>query len=152
MYKKLMVPLDGSDTSKLALSHAAALARLSGATVVLFHVIEELAHSRGRERPRVYIEEIRPRFLAAGHAVLEEGAERLRKEGVNVETTLLESGGRRASELIAEQAGELGCDLVILGTHGRRGVERLLMGSDAEQVARMAPMPVMLVRGQGDNA
>ena len=64
-----------------------------------------------------------------------------------METLLLESGGKRASELIAEQAKASGCDIVILGTHGRRGVERFLMGSDAEQVARIASVPVMLVRG-----
>ena len=50
------------------------------------------------------------------------------------------------SEQIAKQAEASACDLVILGTHGRRGVDRLLLGSDAEQIARIAPVPVMLVR------
>ncbi|MBY4594718.1 universal stress protein [Ottowia caeni] len=147
MYKKILVPLDGSDTSNLALDHAIALARLSGGSVVLFHVIEELAYSNGFERPKIYIEQVRPRFIATSQTILDEASARLRQEGVNVETLLLESGGKRASELIAEQAKASGCDIVILGTHGRRGVERFLMGSDAEQVARIASVPVMLVRG-----
>lgn len=147
MYKKILVPLDGSATSNLALDHAIALARLSGGSVVLFHVIEELAYSNGFERPKIYIEQVRPRFIATSQTILDEASARLRQEGVNVETLLLESGGKRASELIAEQAKASGCDIVILGTHGRRGVERLLMGSDAEQVARIASVPVMLVRG-----
>ncbi len=147
MYKKILVPLDGSSTSNLALEHAVALARLSGGSVLLFHVIEELAHSNGFERPKIYIEQVRPRFIANSQAILDKASERLRQEGVNVETLMLESGGKRASELIAEQAKASGCDIVILGTHGRRGVERFLMGSDAEQVARIASVPVMLVRG-----
>jgi nucleotide-binding universal stress UspA family protein len=146
MYSRLLVPLDGSPTALLALEHAAALARLSGATVVLLHVIEPLRHSTGFERPRVYIEDVRPRFMATGQALLDEAANRLREDGIASETVLLESSTERVSEQIARQAEARQCDLVILGTHGRRGVDRLLLGSDAEQVARTAPVPVMLVR------
>lgn len=146
MYSRLLVPLDGSPTSLLALEHAAALARMSGGAVVLLHVIEPMRHSSGFERPKVYIEDVRPRFLAAGQALLDEAAERLRADGIEVETVLLESSVERVSEQIAKQAEASRCDLVILGTHGRRGVGRLLLGSDAEAVARIAPVPVMLVR------
>ena len=133
MYSRLLVPLDGSATAELALHHAAALARLSGATLVLLHVIEEMKHCNGFERPQVYVEQVRPGFLAAG-------------QGLTVETLLIESKGERVSALVAQQALSARCDLVVLGTHGRRGVDRLLLGSDAEQVARIAPVPVMLVR------
>lgn len=146
MYTKLLVPLDGSATARLALEHAAALARLSGATIILLHIVEETKHSNGFEPPAVYIHEVRPRFLAAGQTLLDEAAGQLRQDGLAVQTVLLESKGERVSELIAQQAEALRCDLVVLGTHGRRGVDRLLLGSDAEQVARIAPAPVMLVR------
>lgn len=146
MYSRLLVPLDGSATAQLALDHAAALARMCHATVVLLHVVEETQHSNGFERPMVYIQEVRPRFLAAGQALLDAAAGRLRNAGVAAESVLLESQGERASTLIAQQALATHCDLVVLGTHGRRGVDRLLLGSDAEQVARLAPVPVMLVR------
>ncbi len=146
MYSRLLVPLDGSPTANLALHHAAVLARLSGATIILLHIIEEMKHSNGFERPRIYIEEVRPGFLAAGEKLLDEAALPLRQEGLAVETVLLESKGERVSVLIAQQALATGCVLVVLGTHGRRGVDRLLLGSDAEQLARIAPVPVMLVR------
>lgn len=146
MYSRLLVPLDGSPTSLLALDHAAGLAGLSGATVILLHIIEPTQHSTGFERPEVYIKDVRPRFLEAGQALLNEAANRLRQDGIATETVLLESDIERVSEQIARQAEESDCDLVILGTHGRRGVGRLLLGSDAEQVARIAPVPVMLVR------
>ena len=84
--------------------------------------------------------------VTASQALLDEAANGLRQDGLAVETVLLESGAERVSEQIAKQAEASACDLVILGTHGRRGVDRLLLGSDAEQIARIAPVPVMLVR------
>lgn len=146
MYSTLLVPLDGSATARLALDHAALLARLSGATVVLLHIVDEMKHSNGFERPQVYIQEVRPAFLASGQALLDEAAILLSRENITVKTVLLESKGEPVSELIARQAGVTGAKLVIMGTHGRRGMNRLLLGSDAEQVARIAPVPVMLVR------
>ena len=146
MYSRLLVPLDGSATSRLALAHAQTLARLSGARVTLLHVIDELRHSNGFERPQVYIDEVRPRFLQAGQALLDEARQEMEKAGVATDTLLLESEGRRASELIVQQAAEIGADVIVLGTHGRRGMHRWMLGSDAEQVARTAPVPVMLVR------
>lgn len=146
MYSRLLVPIDGSSTANLALEHAAVLARMSGATVVLLHVIEETKHCSGFETAKVYIEEIRPGFLAAGQALLDHAATALQQDGIAVETVLLESQDARVSELISRQVEASRCDMVILGTHGRRGVDRFLLGSDAEQVARIAPVPVMLVR------
>lgn len=146
MYTRILVPLDGSETARLALEHAVALARMSGGTIVLLNVVEEMKHSNGFERPMVYIQEVHPRFLAAGQALLDEAAQELRRDGRQVETVLVESKGERVSVLIALQSEANDCDLVVLGTHGRRGVERMLLGSDAEQVARIAPVPVMLVR------
>ena len=146
MYAKLLVPIDGSETAQLALDHAAALARLSGARIVLLHVVDALAHSRGFEPPQAYVDEVRPRFLAAGRDVLDRAAARLREAGVESETVLVEAQNQRVSELIARQALQSQCDLVVIGTHGRRGIDRWLLGSDAEQVARIAPVPVMLVR------
>lgn len=146
MYSRLLVPIDGSPTAHLALEHAAALARLSGATVVLLHVIEETKYSHGFESAKVYLNEVRPGFLAVGQALLDEEAGRLKQQGIAAETVLVESKGNRVSELITGQVEASRCDLIILGTHGRRGVNRFLLGSDAEQVARIAPVPVMLVR------
>ena len=79
MYSRILVPLDGSPTADLALHHAAVLARLNGATIVLLHVIEEMKHSNGFERPRIYIEEVRPGFLAAGQKLAPERLAALRQ-------------------------------------------------------------------------
>ena len=146
MYQRLLVALDSTATSRLALEHAAALGRLSGATVVLLHVLESFRHVSGFESPKVYAEEVLPRMRAAGRELLDEAAAPLREQGIEVETVLLEGSDERVAELIARRAEEAGVDMVILGTHGRRGVNRLLLGSDAEHVARIAPVPVMLVR------
>lgn len=146
MYHRLLVPLDGSATAALALDEAAQLARLAGATVVLLHVVDAMAHVTGFEPPLVHIQEVRPTFLRNGQALLDAARQTLQAQGVTAETVLLESRGERVSQLIADQASQSGCDLIVLGTHGRRGVDRLLLGSDAEQVARIAAMPVMLVR------
>ena len=152
MYQRLLVALDSTATSRLALEHAAALGRLSGATVVLLHVLESFRHVSGFESPKVYAEEVLPRMRAAGRELLDEAAAPLREQGIEVETVLLEGSDERVAELIARRAKEAGVDLVILGTHGRRGVNRLLLGSDAEHVARIAPVPVMLVRSTDGSA
>ena len=152
MYQRLLVALDSTATSRLALEHAAALGRLSGATVVLLHVLESFRHVSGFESPKVYAEEVLPRMRAAGRDLLDEAAAPLREQGIEVETVLLEGSDERVAELIARRAEEAGVDMVILGTHGRRGVNRLLLGSDAEHVARIAPVPVMLVRSTDGSA
>jgi len=146
MYSRILVPLDGSPTAYQALEHARVLALQNDATIILLHVIEEMKHSNGFEPPKVYIEEVRPGFLAAGQALLDQAATRLRHEGITVECLLVESKGERVSSLIVQQAESSLADIIVLGTHGRRGMNRVLLGSDAEQVARLAPVPVMLVR------
>ncbi|MGQ4206745.1 universal stress protein [Bordetella bronchiseptica] len=151
MYSRILVPLDGSPTSILALEYAANLARMSEGTVILMHIIEPTRHKTDFVRPRVYLEDVRPRLLAGGQALLDEAEKRLGQDGTITERVLLESTIERISEQIVRQVEESGCDLIIMGTHGRRGVDRLLLGSDAEQVVRIAPVPVMLVRQPHQN-
>jgi nucleotide-binding universal stress UspA family protein len=69
---------------------------------------------------------------------------------VHCETVLREVAGRRVADVIVDQVAQHHCDLVAIGTHGRRGLARLAMGSDAEQVVRHCPVPVLLVRQQQD--
>ncbi|RDS87725.1 universal stress protein [Pseudomonas fluorescens] len=149
MYARLLVPIDGSATARLAIDEAAELAGLCGAAVVLVHVIEEVEHSNGFEQPSIYINEVRPLFLANGQKILDRAKGELATPGVAAETVLLEGKGDRVSELIALQATLSEADIIVLGTHGRRSVDRFLLGSDAEQVARIATVPVMRVRSRG---
>ena len=69
------------------------------------------------------------------------------QQGVQVDTLLFDNVSNRLCDTVLEQVKKWGADLIVIGTHGRRGVGRMLLGSDAEQVVRTAPVPVLLVRG-----
>lgn len=146
MYSRILVPTDGSATSERALSEAVRLARICSARLRVIHVVDPLTHITGFENPHVYTSEIFPAMLEAGDELLARSRAAIEAESVEVETELIQSSGERVSRIIVEQAQAWGAELIVLGTHGRRGVDRVLMGSDAEQVARTSPVPVLLVR------
>ena len=146
MYDRILVPIDGSPTSERALAEAAGLARLCAATLRLLHVMDPLMHITGYERPEVFVREIEPALRKAAQDLLAKARDRVADERVKVETALVDSVGQRVSDIILDQAAAWPADLIVIGTHGRRGVDRVLMGSDAEQVARRSPVPVLLVR------
>ena len=81
-----------------------------------------------------------------GKIVLDEASEQARESGVPVESVMRESGGRRVCETILEEARTWAADLIVMGTHGRRGFSHLALGSDAELVVRGSPVPILLVR------
>ena len=83
---------------------------------------------------------------AAGAAVIEAGRARVAAAGVNVETVLHESLEGPVPDLVIADARSWNADLIVLGTHGRRGMRRMVLGSSAEQLVRAAPVPVLLVR------
>ncbi|MFO1298912.1 MAG: universal stress protein [Burkholderiaceae bacterium] len=146
MYDRILVPIDGSPTSARALAEAAGLARLCAATLRLLHVMDPLMHVTGYERPEVFVREIEPALRKAAQDLLAKARDGVADERVKVETALVDSVGQRVSDIILDQAAAWPADLIVIGTHGRRGVDRVLMGSDAEQVARRSPVPVLLVR------
>lgn len=146
MYDRILVPIDDSPTAQRVLAEAAQLAKLAGACVRLLHIVNPVAHTRGFERPQTYLQDILPAVEQAGAALLEQARAQLVAQGVQAETALVQSLDARVAQIVVEQAGQWGADLIVLGTHGRRGVARMLLGSDAEQIARTAPVPVLLVR------
>ncbi|MEO7208007.1 MAG: universal stress protein [Steroidobacteraceae bacterium] len=81
-------------------------------------------------------------------AVLAEAVDEAKRYGLHPHATLVETVAGQAVELIVSHAQEIGADLIVMGTHGRRGLRRFALGSDAEQVARLAGIPVLLVRGE----
>jgi len=150
MYKNILVPVDGSTTSARGLAEALKLAKASGGKVRLVHVVDELVMI-DPEVPVYYpamIESLREN----GKAVLAKAEATVRAQGIPVEGVLLETMGKHAAELIIEQAGQSPVDLIVMGTHGRRGVRRLVLGSDAELVLRSSPVPVLLVRSSSETA
>jgi len=84
----------------------------------------------------------------AGAGLLEECENKVTKADVKVDAELIETQGDSAGECIVKKAKEVNADLIVCGTHGRRGIRRMLMGSDAEYIVRRAPAPVLLVRTQ----
>lgn len=146
MYQRILVPFDGSATSSRGLDEAIKLATLTGATVRLLHVVEVLLFASGFETAAAYAGEVIPLMKKAGEKLLQEGKARVEKAGVKAETFLVDSITTRLSDAVAEQVKAWNADLIVIGTHGRRGVDRLMLGSDAEQVLRSALVPVLLVR------
>jgi nucleotide-binding universal stress UspA family protein len=143
MYQRILVPVDGSPTSNAGLDEAVKLARLTGASLRLVHVLDGLPLSMGEASLTGDILGI---LLEAGSQILREAKRRVEASGVPVDTFLSETFGQRVCDVIVEQAVSYKADLIVLGTHGRRGVKRLFIGSDAEQILRSATVPVHLVR------
>lgn len=144
MYKRILVPVDGSDTSAKALSAALDLARVSGGQIHLVHCVDELAYLGAYDYVGAVINFVRE----SGARILSEAADTCRAAGVDAVSTFIDAPGQRLGDSVAKQAREWKADLVVVGTHGRRGVDRLVMGSGAEQIIRMAPdIPVLVIRG-----
>jgi nucleotide-binding universal stress UspA family protein len=147
MYQRILVPVDGSTTSSLGLDEAIKLAKLTGGSLRLIHVVDALTLTAGFLVPSAYYaDEVTPQKKEVGEQILEQARTRVAASGVKVDTFLFDSKLPRVSETVIEQAKAWNADLIVIGTHGRRGVGRVLLGSDAEQILRMAPVPVLLVR------
>lgn len=151
MYKRILVPLDGSETANKALLTALQLARDSGGRVRLVHVIEELAYVSGYEQFGAYSGELFTAMHDTGTRVLQDGMALAHTAGVEADKLLFDNLGGRLAEVIANAAREWDADLIVVGTHGRRGVGRLLLGSGAEQIIRLAPVPVLVIRSSADS-
>lgn len=145
--RQLLVPVDGSPASSKALEAAIELARLDGGRIRLLHVIDELDHVNGFETPRTYREELVPLMRAQGEKLLARMRRLAADKGVACDSVLVESGTGRVCEQVAGQASQVHADMIVLGSQGRRGLGRLLMGSDAEQIVRHASVPVLVVKG-----
>jgi nucleotide-binding universal stress UspA family protein len=92
------------------------------------------------------VEKIARRLHAAGSKILSRAEALARSKGIRADCVMLESFGGRAAEVIVAQARKWRADIIVAGTHGRRGLSRLVMGSDAELILRNSPVPVLLVR------
>ena len=147
MYRKILVPLDGSHTSKMGLKEAIRLARNQKATLRLIHVVDELVVMPSTEGA-IYLGDMLEGLREAGKRILRDAEAQVRKQGLKAQSLMLETVGARAADLVVRQAKKWGADIIVLGTHGRRGVRRLVMGSDAEEIVRTASVPVLLVRSR----
>ena len=145
MYKKILVPLDGSELAEKVLPHVTALAKALGAEPILASVIElslGMAGAKIEAIPAVAAE-TKAAQRAEALFYLQKVQQSLKAQGVQATVAALE--GDVASEIIT-YAEQQGCDLIAMATHGRSGIGRFIMGSIAEKVVRGAIKPVLLIR------
>ena len=145
MYKQLLVPVDGSEASMLGLAEAIKIAKSDGSKLHLVHVVDELI-PLGTDLPGRYIDQFLEALRARGKEILGKSERVVFEHALRCEGVMLETIGGRAADAIVEHAKQCKADLIVMGTHGRRGLRRLALGSDAELVVRSAPVPVLLVR------
>jgi nucleotide-binding universal stress UspA family protein len=145
MYENILVPIDGSDTAQRGLDEAVNLAKSLRSRIRLIHAINAaellVPCAMGTDLGLIF-EQAR----TYGASVLKAAEAAVRAADVEVDTKLLEASGVVAGEQIVQAAADWPADLIACGTHGRRGIRRIVMGSDAEYVVRNTPVPVLLVR------
>ena len=144
MYRRILVPIDGSDCANAGLREVAMVANRPASKVLLIHVIESFrwddqfgagtvgAIMQGADRQ-------------SGEAILALARNTLQELGIQCETILAKAHGQRTSQAIVAHAQTWQAELIVMGTHGRRGIGQLVMGSDAAEVVRAAVTPVLLV-------
>jgi nucleotide-binding universal stress UspA family protein len=146
MYDHILVPTDGSVGVERAVEHAVELAATHDATLHALYVVNTASYS---SMPmETSWEHIRDMLGEEGQRALERVAELAADADVPVESVVLDGSPSRE---VVRYAEEEGCDLVVMGTHGRGGIDRLLLGSVAERVVRACKVPVLTVR-VGDDA
>ncbi len=148
MYKRILVAVDGSDTSNLALREAVRLAAEQQALLRLVHVVDETPAYMAVEAP-YQVAQYQEALREGGKQVLTICAAAARQGGREVETSLIiiDNLGESMGDAIEKEANDWAADLIVVGTHGRRGFRHLLLGSVAEGVIRVATKPVLLIRG-----
>lgn len=147
-YRRILVPVDGSPTAAAGMKEAIKLARESGGKLLLLHVVEEYAAFAAPE-VGVSLAPILDSLRESGRRTLARIARSAERAGARPQTALVENFGGRVADTIVEQAKRLRADLIVMGTHGRRGVNRVLLGSDADLVVRYSRVPVLLIPAHG---
>jgi nucleotide-binding universal stress UspA family protein len=145
MYQNILVPVDGSAPSARGLDEAVKLARSLQARIRLFHVVNELLVVSPEFSGTAFTQVI-DLLRSAGQQILKEAEAAVRQAGIPVDSGLTEAMGGQAGNYVVQEANNWPADLIVCGTHGRRGLRRVLMGSDAEYIVRHSPVPVLLVR------
>jgi nucleotide-binding universal stress UspA family protein len=148
-YKRILVPVDGSPTARLGLKEAISLAKDQKAALQLVHVVDEHSVVMTNGELGAYVADLIPLLRKQGRDILRNAEALVRREHLKCSTVLLETLLGPAADRIVRQAKKWRAQLIVMGTHGRRGVRRLVLGSDAEQIVRTSPVPVLLVRARG---
>lgn len=151
LHRHLLVPVDGSRASRHVVHHAAGLARQLEARMTVVHVLEEIGVPLVQYGMEPYVElesvgvEVIEAHRDAGRRLLDDVVAEVGGD-FRVDGRLVEAGGRRVAEVIVTTADELDADLIVMGTHGHRGLSRVFLGSVADGVIRASDLPVTLIR------
>ena len=154
MFDRILVPIDGSDTSIKALVAALRMATDSGGRtrLRLIYVLEEISMLSGYDTIGTVTTDLLTILRENGEKLLGDAMAIAKAAAVDVDFELIETLGERLGETVAKAATEWSADLVVVGTHGRHGVGRVFLGSGAEQIIRLSPVPVLVVRTTSDAA
>ena len=146
MYKRILVPVDGSHTSTRGLQEAVKLAKDQRAMVRLMHVVDEWSVTQNLD-VMGGAGDVLDMLEESGKKALKNAKMLADRHGIKAETAIYRNLSGRVADFIIREARKWRADLIVMGTHGRRGFSHVLLGSDAEAVVKQSPVPVMLVRG-----
>jgi nucleotide-binding universal stress UspA family protein len=149
MYTNILVAVDDSATSRRALDEAIALAKLHAARLEIVHAVDEsmVDAFANHGAALANAEHLDDALLSSGRTVLAEAVETAKAAGIEPTSQLLSSHELNPAEQIAKAVAAANADLLIVGSHGRRGFRRLLLGSVAENLLRKVDISVLIVRG-----
>jgi len=145
MYQRILVPVDGSHTSTEGLREAIRIATNQRARLRLISVVDEYAVTQNFDG-FLYTDDLIGTLRDSGKKAIKNALALVHKHDVRADASLYETMGGRVSDVILREAKKWKADLIVMGTHGRRGINRMMLGSDAEMVLRNTPIPVLMVR------
>jgi len=148
MCKRIFVAIDGSATAQSALVEAIQFARLPHMSLCIGTVLDAspLGQNSMGMGALIDVEQVKTGMRQAAKTLLDEAVAKAKEAGLDPYQILIESDKKRVAEMIVEAATQWDADLIVIGTHGRRGFERMVMGSVAENLVRIATTSLFLVR------
>ena len=147
MYKRILVPVDGSHTSTLGLQEALRIAKDQRARIRLISVVDEYVLAQNFEG---YINagDLIGALRESGKKAIANALALARKSSIKADSVLYESVGNDVADIVNHEAKKWKADLVVMGTHGRSGINRMMFGSAAEEILRTTTVSVLIVRTQ----
>jgi len=152
MCKRIFVAIDGSATAQLALHEAIQFARLPGMSLCIGTVLDTslLDQNNISMGSLLNPDSVKAELRQAAELLLDNAVAKAKEAGLDPYRILVDSDNQRVAEKILDASKQWDADLIVIGTHGRRGVQRMLMGSVAENLVRIATTSLFLVRRKSD--
>jgi nucleotide-binding universal stress UspA family protein len=148
MCKRIFVAIDGSSTAQAALVEAIQFSRLPGMSLCIGTVLDAglLSQNNMGMGALIDVDQVKAGMRQAAEKLLDDAVAKAKEAGLDPYRILVESDNKRVAEMIVDAAKQWDADLIVIGTHGRRGFERMVMGSVAENLVRIATTSLFLVR------